>query len=144
MCSPTQIRWLFQATERFGVLTLRHLAVRTAMVALTFLLVRDAADVTTYALIQTGGTLLSHLWLWPCLRRMPRLTEPPRPLRHLRPSLVYFVPAVATSVYTVLDKTMLGLIAGNMAENGYYESAHKIIRLLMAVVTLQNFSAFTL
>ena len=66
------LTWLFQATERFGVLTLRHLAVRTAMVALTFLLVRDAADVTTYALIQMGGTLLSHLWLWPCLRRMPK------------------------------------------------------------------------
>ncbi len=129
--------WLFQATERFGVLTARHLAVRLLTVALTFLLVRDAGDVTTYALIQMGGGALSHLLLWPSLGRLPRPADL-RPPMHLRRSLVYFVPAVATSVYTVLDKTMLGAITGDMTQSGYYESAHKIIRLLLAVVTSLN------
>ena len=139
IATGVDLTWLFQAVERFGTLMVRHLAVKLLTVALIFLLVREEGDVTVYALVQTGGTLLSNLLLWPAVRRVvARPTERLRPLRHLRPSLVYFVPAVATSVYTVLDKTMLGAITGDMTQNGYYESAHKIIRLLMAVITSLN------
>lgn len=139
LATGVDLTWLFQAVERFGALMVRHLAVKMLTVALVFLLVREEGDVTIYALVQTGGTLLSNLLLWPAVGRVvARPTERLRPLRHLRPSLVYFVPAVATSVYTVLDKTMLGAITGDMAQNGYYESAHKIIRLLMAVITSLN------
>lgn len=133
------VTWLFQATERFSALVWRQLLVKLLGVVLIFALVRSAADVAVYALIQTGTTLLANLLLWV---RLPRLLtpvkEPMHPWRHLRPSLVYFVPAVATSVYTVLDKTMLGAITGDMTQNGYYESAHKILRLLMAVLTSLN------
>lgn len=139
LATGLDLTWLFQAVERFGALMVRHLAAKVLTVALVFLLVRDEGDVTVYALVQTGGTLLSNLLLWPTVGRVvARPTERLHPLRHLRPSLVYFVPAVATSVYTVLDKTMLGAITGDMAQNGYYESAHKIIRLLMAVITSLN------
>ena len=131
--------WLFQALERFDTLMLRHLAVKALGVALIFLLVRDEGDVVAYAAVQTGTTLLSQAVLWPRLRGVWRQTEGVgHPLRHLRPSLVYFIPAVAISVYTVLDKTMLGLLTGDMTQNGYYESAHKIIRLLMAAVVSLN------
>jgi len=139
LATGLDLTWLFQGLERFSALMLRHLLVKITGVALVFVLVRSAADVAAYALIQTGSTLLSNLLLWPRLRRLVgRAQTPLRPLRHLRPSLVYFVPAVATSVYTVLDKTMLGAITGDMAQNGYYESAHKIVRLLMAVITSLN------
>lgn len=138
LATGLDLTWFFQAVERFGALMVRHLAVKLLSVALTFALVRDAGDVTVYALIQTGSTLLSNLILWPSLKGTVHPQRGMRPLRHLRPSLAYFVPAVATSVYTVLDKTMLGAITGDMAQNGYYESAHKIIRLLMAVITSLN------
>ena len=139
LATGVDLTWLFQATERFAALMVRHFLVKLVSVGLVFTLVKSGADVATYALIQTGSTLLSNLLLWPYLRRM--IVPPPQCLslwRHLRPSLVYFVPAVATSVYTVLDKTMLGAITGDMAQNGYYESAHKILRLLMAVITSLN------
>lgn len=139
LATGLDVTWLFQALERFDTLMLRHLAVKALGVALIFLLVRDAGDVVTYAAVQTGTTLLSQAVLWPRLRGVWRRTEGVgHPLRHLRPSLVYFVPAIATSVYTVLDKTMLGLLTGDMTQNGYYESAHKIIRLLMAAVVSLN------
>ena len=132
------LTWFFQAMERFGTLMLRHLAVKVLGVVLVFALVRDEGDVAVYALIQTGSTLLSHLLLWPRLRGMVGAAHSEGFLSHLRPSLVYFVPAVATSVYTVLDKTMLGVITRDMAQNGYYESAHKIIRLLLSLLTSLN------
>ena len=139
LATGLDLTWLFQALERFDTLLYRHLAVKLLVVALVFALVRDDGDVAVYALIQTGGTLLSNLLLWPRLRPLwGRWGDGLRPWRHLRPSLVYFVPAVATSVYTVLDKTMLGALTGNMTQSGYYESAHKIVRLLMAVIVSLN------
>lgn len=138
LATGLDLTWFFQATERFGTLMLRHLAVKGIGVVLIFAFVRDGADVTAYALIQTATTLLSNLLLWPRLRGVVGRCFVGRFSAHLRPSLVYFVPAVATSVYTVLDKTMLGLLARDMSQNGYYESAHKIIRLLLAAVTSLN------
>ena len=39
----------------------------------------------------------------------------------LRATLTLFVPTIATTIYTALDKTMLNNITGSMTENGYYE-----------------------
>lgn len=138
LATGLDLTWFFQAMERFGTLMLRHLAVKVLGVVLVFALVRNEGDVAVYALIQTGSTLLSHLLLWPHLRGLVGKAPGSRPFSHLRPSLTYFVPAVATSVYTVLDKTMLGVITRDMAQNGYYESAHKIIRLLLSLLTSLN------
>ncbi len=138
LATGIDVTWFFQALERFDTLLLRHLLVKVLGVVLVFALVRRGEDVTVYALIQTGSTLLSNLLLWPHLRGVVGREPSGGFLSHLRPSLVYFVPAVATSVYTVLDKTMLGVITHDMTQNGYYESAHKIIRLLMAMVVSLN------
>ncbi len=40
--------------------------------------------------------------------------------------LIYFIPTVATSVYAVLDKTLIGLMTQDDAQNGYYQQADKI------------------
>ena len=138
LATGLDLTWFFQAMERFGTLMLRHLAVKVLGVVLVFALVRDEGDVAVYALIQTGSTLLSHLLLWPHLRGLVGKVPGSHSFSHLRPSLTHFVPAVATSVYTVLDKTMLGVITRDMAQNGYYESAHKIIRLLLSLLTSLN------
>ena len=44
------------------------------------------------------------------------------------PALTLFVPQIATSIYNILDKSMIGLITGNDAEVAYYEQAQKIIK----------------
>ena len=54
--------------------------------------------------------------------------------RHFRETLIYFIPTIATSVYTVLDKTLLGLITNDAAQNGYYQQAEKIINLAKGIV----------
>ncbi len=46
-----------------------------------------------------------------------------------------FVPTIAIQIYTVLDKTMIGVITGSSFENGYYEQAIKMSKMLLAVVT---------
>ncbi len=54
--------------------------------------------------------------------------------RHLKETLVYFIPTIATSIYTVLDKTLIGLITQDSYQNGYYEQATKIISIVKTAV----------
>ena len=53
---------------------------------------------------------------------------------------MYFIPAIATSVYTILDKTMLGWFSGeNKSQNGYYEYATGFVN--MAKILIMSFNA---
>ncbi len=45
-----------------------------------------------------------------------------------------FIPQIIIQLYTVFDKTLLGLLGQSSAENGYYEQAEKIVRLAASVV----------
>lgn len=60
--------------------------------------------------------------------------------RHLKETIVYFIPTIATSVYTILDKTMLGWFTGSdKSENGYYEYATGFVN--MAKILIMSFNA---
>ena len=48
------------------------------------------------------------------------------------------IPTIATSVYTVLDKTMIGAITNSEELNGYYEQATKIIRMVESLLFSLN------
>ncbi len=132
--------WFFQAMENFRVLMVRNFIVKLIAVACIFLFVRGPEDLLLYFLIQGGGMFLSNLVLRAQLMREVDWV-PLKKLRlghHFRETIVYFIPTIATSVYTVLDRTMIGLITDDMAANGYYEQAHKIVNMLMTVITSLN------
>ena len=42
-------------------------------------------------------------------------------IKHFKPTITLFIPQIATQIYTVLDKTMIGTIVANKSEVGYYE-----------------------
>ena len=54
---------------------------------------------------------------------------------HLKGAWALYLPQVAIQVYTVLDKTMLGIITKSNIENGYYEQANKVVLVLLMGVT---------
>ena len=53
--------------------------------------------------------------------------------KHFHETLIYFIPSVATSVYTVLDRTLIGTITNNRAENGCYHYTMQIINIMKAL-----------
>ena len=54
--------------------------------------------------------------------------------QHLKPVLVFFAMAAATTVYTNLDQVMLGFMKTN-TDVGYYHAAVRIKEILVAIVT---------
>ena len=131
------ISWLFQGLEEFGKIVLRNFIVRIANVALIFILVHQSSDLLIYTALMGGMNILSGVLIWLYLPKyLERVSiREWRPFRNFLIILQLFLPQIAIQVYVVLDKTMLGLLSGSFAENGYYEQADKMVKLLLTIVT---------
>lgn len=130
------ISWFFMGVENFAVTVLRNLVVKIITLICIFTLVKSYADLNTYILILSVSLLLGNLTLFPSLKRYigsPRW-QSLNLRRHFFPSVMLFVPQVATQVYLVLNKTMLGSMISFRAA-GYFDQSDKMIKMVLAAVT---------
>jgi O-antigen/teichoic acid export membrane protein len=129
--------WFLKSMENFQTLVLRNLIVKVVTVICIFTFVKDRNDLILYILFQTLSLLIANIVLigntTKYLEKVDLKTLKFK--HHMHETLIYFIPTVATSVYTVLDKTMLGIIVGSSYENGYYEQTNKIINILLTLIT---------
>lgn len=137
IASLIDISWFFQGVEDFKKIVIRNSCVKIAGVILILCLVKSPDDLWMYALIYSATLFLGNITMW---LYMPKyLTRVSiklcNPWRHLKPALVLFLPQIATSIYTLLDKSMIGFLTGNDAEVAYYEQAQKIVKMALALAT---------
>lgn len=130
------ISWLYQGLEDFKSTVLRNSIVKIAGVILVFILVKDQNAVWRYIFILAFTAFVGQLFMW---FNVPRLINRVdiRKLnfrRHIKSTIILFLPSIATYVYTSLDKVMVGAIT-NADEVGFYSQSEKIIKLAMTIVT---------
>lgn len=129
------ISWFFKGLEQFSYTVRQNTIFKLLGIVLLFVLIKDENDLALYIALMCCTSLFGTLSMWIYLPRFLVKVDR-RSLRiwpHLRETLVYFVPTIATSVYTYLDKTLIYAIARNPSENGYYEEATKIVNLVKSV-----------
>lgn len=131
------ITWFFKGLEEFKVAVIRSIAMRIGSVICIFVFIKKPNDLWKYFLIYVLGELLGNGALWINLKKyLASIKLKDINLKkHLKPVLILFIPQVAMQIYTVLDKTMIGKILGDMNEVAYYEQSQKIIKLALTVVT---------
>ena len=129
------ISWFFAGMEQFTYTVSKNAVCKLAGVILMFLFVRRPEDLLLYIIIITASTMLGNLSMWLYIPRFITKVDFRR-LRfrnHFHETLIYFIPSVATSVYTVLDRTLIGTITNNRAENGFYHYTMQIINIMKAL-----------
>ena len=131
------ISFLFAGNEVFSKTVLTNTLLRILNVVAIFVFVKDRNDLWKYVLITALTGLIANASLavyskdFLCKIEIKNL----KPVRHIKPAVILFLPTIAISVYTYLDKTMIGVITGSDFENGFYEQAEKIVKIVMTVVT---------
>lgn len=131
------ITWFFQGMENFGVVVLRNSVVKILNIAFIFCFVRTSDDLIMYVLGLAVLPFLGNLVMWTQLKNhvaKPHFSQL-HPKRHLKGTAILFLPTIASQVYLVLDKTMLGLFLDSKIESGLYEQSQKIIRICWTFVT---------
>ncbi|MBV4425519.1 flippase [Clostridium tyrobutyricum] len=134
--AAVDISWLFMGLEDFQKTVTRNLIVKVIGVVCIFLFVKTRSDLWKYVLILSCSELFGQLTLW---FYVPRVMDKVKLSfydikRHLIPSINLFIPQIATQIYLVLNKTMLGYIS-NTNEVGYFDMSDKIVKMTLAVVT---------
>lgn len=135
------ISWYFGGFEKFKYIVLRNTLVKIVGIALLFLFVKRKSDTLLYVAIMAATGLLGNISMWTYLPKFLTKVDVRtiHPFKiHLKQTFTYFIPTIATSVYMVLDKTMIGLITKSESQNGYYEQATKVIRMVESLLFSLN------
>ena len=131
------VAWFFSGLEEFRKIILRNILVRLADMAFVFIFIKSQSDLPLYIFGGSLFSILGSLIMWrdvPAYIRRVSLKSI-RPFHNIKTILSLFLPTIATQVYTVLDKSMLGWFTEGTFENGYYEQSIKLSKITLALVT---------
>ncbi|SFG04076.1 Membrane protein involved in the export of O-antigen and teichoic acid [Lachnospiraceae bacterium C7] len=132
------VEWLYKALEEYSYITMRSIIFKIISLGLMFLLVRGRTytDIVFYSGIVIFASSASNVLNMINLRKYVYL----KPVwgykfkRHMKPILIFFAMAVAGTIYTNLDKLMIGMMVDD-SEVALYETAVKIKTILVSLVT---------
>ena len=128
--------WLLQGMEEFGKIVLRNVLLKIIGIVYIFTVVKTQNDIEKYVFGLSFFLFLGNISLWPYVIKY--IDKPDwktiKPFSNIKIVISLFVPTLAVQIYTVLDKTMIGIITEDPFENGYYEQAIKVSKMVLIVV----------
>lgn len=131
------VSWFFQGMEDFKRIAIRNYIFKVINVIAIFLFIHQGTDLWKYVFSLALLTWIGNLSIWPYLRKyLVRASHyRPKPFAGFRTIYQLFIPAAAIQIYAMLDKTMIGQITSDSAQNGYYEQSEKIVKMCLMLVT---------
>lgn len=131
------ISWFFQGLEQFDKIVIRNIIVKVVSIIAIFVLVKAPTDLWKYIAIFSISEFIGNISLWFYLpRRLTKVKISAKDLKyHIIPAISLFLPQIAVQIYTVLDKTMVGLITNDMNQVGFYEQAQNIAKAAVIIMS---------
>ena len=131
------ISWFFQGLEEFGKIVFRNFIIRIFNIVGIFLLIHSETDLLLYIGLMSIMNIIGGLSIWLYLQKYLVYVAKSdiNIFRNFKTVIQLFLPQMAIQIYTVFDKTMIGAITTSHFENGYYEQAEKISKMLLMLVT---------
>ncbi len=131
------ISWYFQGLEEFKKTIGRNLLIKITALVLIFIFIKNESDLNLYFWIYVLTNFIGNISLW---GYMPKYVKPVewkklKIISNLKPCIILFIPQIATQIYTVLDKTMIGSMVSDISEVAYYEQPQKIVKIALALIT---------
>lgn len=139
----TDVSWFFYGLEEFRITVARNSFVKLLTLISIFAFVKSPNDIYLYTFIMAGSTLLGQLITWPFLLKQVTFVRPSlgKIKKHIKPIVILFFPVLAISIFSFLDKMMLGMYS-SLKETAFYENSDKIISIPKALI--QAFGAVML
>lgn len=129
------ISWFYKGLEEFKYTVTKNMIVKLSVLILLFTFVKKPEHLWLYFIFQTSAAFLGNLSMWISLKKflVPVNIKELKIFHHFSETIVYFIPTIATSIYQVLDKTLIGIITKDPKQNGYYEQANRIISIVKSL-----------
>ncbi|GEQ21166.1 hypothetical protein CBU02nite_16720 [Clostridium butyricum] len=136
LAATFDISWFYMGLEDFKKTVTRNLIVKIICIISIFIFIQTPNDLSKYLLINVLMALLGNLVMW---MYIPNIVSKVNInfediISHFYPTLKLFIPQIAVQIYSILDRTQLGILS-NVSEVGLYEQSQKIIRLVLGLLT---------
>lgn len=128
--------WIFAAFEEFKYITIRSFFVQLLSLVYLFVFVHTKDDIVHYAvfgiLTTVGSNILNFFFIGKYIdvKYHPKLEFK----KHLKAIMIFFGMTVVTSVYTMLDTTMLGFLSNDI-QVGFYTASTKLSHMILSMLT---------
>lgn len=136
LSNALDITWFFYGLEDFRLVVIRNTIVKILTLVLILIFIKEPNDLWIYTLIMAGSTLMGQIVTWPlALKKISiRKIGLNEIIPHIRPICILFIPVISISIFSYMDKIMLGNISG-MKETGFYENTDKIINIPKSIIS---------
>ncbi|MEG2410870.1 MAG: flippase [Erysipelotrichaceae bacterium] len=140
LANAIEISWFYQGIEDFKKITIRNIFVKIVFVICLFVFIHSPQDLYLYVFLIVLSALLGNFIMWIYLPRyikplrQTKNVQPLQPFIHLRGTLSLFIPQITVYVYSLLDRTMLGLMTTNKSNVAFYDNAQRLIRIIVALL----------
>lgn len=135
--SAFEISWLYVGLENFKRVALRNFVIKIVTVLGIVFLIRKPDDLILYVVLIGITNLIGYLSLFTNIKDIVHYVRPTfkEMIGHIKGSIVLFIPQIATSVYSIFSKTLLGMIYPSIDEVGFYNYAYKLVTMVLYLVT---------
>ncbi len=131
------MEWLYTAVEDFKYITIRSVLFQLLSLILLFTFVRTEKDVLIYAAISVISSVGANIFNFINSKKYISFKgikiKFKNIKKHINPVMILFVMAVTSSIYTILDTSMIGFLS-NDYQVGIYTAATKINRIVLNLV----------
>ena len=129
------ITWFFYGIESFKGVVIRNAIIKTAACILVFTLVKKQSDLWLYTLIESLAIFLGQIVLLPQAFKLCKPTKFTKSdiKAHIKPLLVFFISILASSLFTVFDKTLLGIMHTKESV-AYYEFSNRVVSVPKVII----------
>ena len=141
LATGIDISWFYTGLENFKRVVIRNIIIRIVCIVSIFIFVKSEKDVIIYTICLTLPAFAGNISLWFGVRKLLDHTHEGLSMlfdgikKRIRPIIGLFIPQIAIEVYTVLDKTMIGILGTDISQVGYYTQGQKLIKIVMMIIT---------
>ncbi len=136
LTSLFNINWFYFGQEKFKPVIFTQLIIKTLITILIFVFVKNENSLILYSLLKCSSDLIFNIILFIFSIKYIKFNNISKTSvkNNLKPCLLLFIPALATTIYQQTDKVMIGILV-NKTEVGYYECASKLITITLGLVS---------
>lgn len=130
------MEWLYRGLEQYTYITVRSVIFKLIALLAMFVLIHEKEDYIIYGALSIFAASASNILNFIHAHKFIIL----RPLgnyhfrKHIKAVAIFFAMSCATTIYTHIDSTMLGIMVSNSSV-GYYDAAVKVRTTLLSIVT---------
>lgn len=132
--------WFYMGIEKFDIIVKKNIIVKLFSIATIFIFINNREDLAKYTFLMGMSNLIGNVIIIFDLKNYIYISSINFSLKkiisHVKPAFILGIPYYMTTIYSVLDKTMLGFISNGYEEVGYYEQTQKIIGLALSFITV--------